>query len=166
MKTTRPIAFFFAMSIVVAPGCNTKGGDRALREGPVVERQVTFLLAGDASEPVVIARGVLELPASYRKELEFTGSWQIRDTGAGNVDDPKSEGFIAPLSGSGTLRGECKENQCLFELYPGIIDNNVEIMVPGDELPQEGRWQYVTDAGISASGAVRLGPEASQSSGR
>lgn len=134
-----------------APRSNTKpavGGNRKL--------QITFLHQRDGeSRPVVIAQGNLTVPASIDGSSEFDGTWRLESTGAANVTDPLGGGFVAPLTGNGELRGICTSEQCTVDLSPHKIDDNVELIFP-PTLRGEGKWQYVTYAGVSASGVVRI----------
>lgn len=144
--------------IAALTGCNTeKPDDASSHSTSLMEREISFFYRIDETSPaVVVAEGVIVLPSTFSEQAEFQGSWRLRSTGAQNVTDPLRASFIAPLFGSGTLHGIWNEQQCSFDLHPGTIDNNVEIIIAREAF-HEGRWQYVTDAGVSASGRVELG---------
>lgn len=152
------VLLFFGMAVLA--GCQAKTtNDVQPERSPTTEFSVNFLYASMPSmDPEVVSAGVIVVPDSFAEDDSFSGSWVLKSTSNGNVDKPLAQGFIAPLTGSANLEAHCRDEECVIELYPGVVDNNIEVIVPRS-LRGDGRWQYLTDAGVSASGIVRISPD-------
>lgn len=54
--------------------------------------------------------------------------------------------------GSGELRWHTQADGLRVELHPGMVDHNIEMLI----ADEHGTWQYLTDAGITESGTLRV----------
>ena len=104
-----------------------------------------------------VATGKFRLPGSWIDMDTFSGAWDLRATGNANATRPADADDLGPITGQGTFTAVHRDTQLVIELYPGMIDNNVEIQLTiVDSTVVSGRWSYVTDAGITASGTVQV----------
>lgn len=147
------------VAVAVLTSCKANTSPELPGREATASLRVAFLLQSNTqSAPVVVAEGFLLVPLSVEEASEFEGTWRLRGTGAGNVNDALEESFVAPLSGEGQLRGTRSKERWIVDMSPRKIDDNVELIVPLT-FRGEGTWQYVTDAGVSASGVVRISAE-------
>ncbi len=135
-------------------GCEPRSNTNAPPTGEQSCYSAQFMTnPADGDTQKVLAEGTLTILSNISGRNTFDGSWTLHGAVGCNVGSSADADFIAPLSGTGTLVGNCVSHQVLLELYPGLIDNNVELIL-SREMLGEGRWRYLTDAGPIASGVV------------
>lgn len=152
------LAVLLSVAVVGLPACDgaARPAPPPLPRAPRVEIELCFFHSesDDGAERLVSA-GVLSLPEDFAARSFLTGTWRLGRSGAANVVDARRPAFIAPLFGPGDFTAERSGDDWLVNLHPGVIDDNVELILPAD-LGGAGSWQYVTDAGVTRAGAVRL----------
>ncbi|MEZ6241679.1 MAG: hypothetical protein R3B57_01410 [Phycisphaerales bacterium] len=119
---------------------NKRGGTGGSSEG-AIRVLLMDLYSGDNASETYFASGTVSLAISPENEPGI-GSWSIASD---------SEPHRIPL-GSGKLRWREEEERLIVELHPDMVDNNVELLIEGEH----GTWQYLTDAGVTESGMLRV----------
>ncbi len=84
-----------------------------------------------------------------------SGSVRLVDAGIGTWTITPASGRPQIPLGSGELRWIEAYDGLVVELHPNLIDNNVELQVAGEH----GTWRYLTDAGVTESGTLRVKSE-------
>lgn len=65
-----------------------------------------------------------------------------------------------PLSGKGSLGARVTDETVYLEMQPGVVDQNISLRFPLSDLRDTGwaagSWEFVTDAGIEATGRAEI----------
>ncbi len=145
------------LSVAVLACCKTETSSDGSEQTETVDLSVTFFFKKDTqTSSAAVAGGHLTLPVSFKEDSEFEGTWRLQTAGYANVDDSVGDGFITSLTGSGDLRGNRTEKGCYLNLSPNVMDDNIVIYRLDGSLLGECTWEYLTYAGISATGEVRI----------
>ena len=145
------------LSVTVLACSRTETSSDGPQQTETVDLSITFFFKNDTqTSSAAVAGGHLTLPVSFKEDSEFEGTWRLQTTGYANVEDSVGDGFITSLTGSGNLRGDLTEKGYYLNLSPNMMDNNIVIYTFGGSLLGECIWEYLTYAGISATGEVRI----------
>lgn len=106
------------------------------------EKYSAYNYTGYDTSGVAIVKGELRL--NYEDNEKISGDWHLIRL--------SSAGQIGPQTGSGNLIGGYESDGFWIELQPAYIDNNVQLTGSRDDTQLNGKWIWITFAGITNHG--------------
>jgi hypothetical protein len=109
----------------------------------------TFIYTAYDSLDIMVAQGILTF--EFQDSTNITGEWEINKVG-----DPKS---IGPQIGEGKLVGASNDKTLWASLNPDIVDDNVFLHGRPGKNKYTGKWEWITERGITNWGTFKAEKE-------
>lgn len=117
------------------------------------DRLVEFDYKGYDGDGVMIVRGLLRLRIPEGSSEQISGNWEIRPV-LEAPDGSAMQAFLRVQTGSARLSGRKKGSELVVYLRDDV-DRRIVLSAILDGEDLEGKWEYYSAAGLTATGTFR-----------